>query len=76
MLAQVQSSKRMGIVCDLFRCAGGNNVAAKTSTTRAHIDQVVSGRNEIEVMLDDENGVSPFDEALENRKKFRDIIRM
>ena len=50
---------------DLFRGPLGDDLAAGLAAFRAKVDDPVGGGNQIEVVLDDQHRVAPFDKALQ-----------
>ena len=44
--------------CDFFRGAGGDDAAAVFATFRTKIDDVVGGFDYVEIVLDDQYGIS------------------
>jgi hypothetical protein len=51
--------------------ADRDDLAAGRATLGAHVDQPVAGLDDVEVVLDDEDGVAGFDEALSTPSRRR-----
>ena len=49
--------------CDLLRRPGRDEVAALVAALRAEVDHPVRGLDDVEVVLDDDDGVAALDEA-------------
>ena len=58
---------------DLCRRALRHQLAPLIATLRPEIDDVVGGFNELEVVLDDDHGVPPFDEVSKSLDELPDI---
>ena len=59
-----------------FRVPGGNNLPAVYSGSGAHVDDVVRRRHDIDVVLDDEDGVAQIPKILQNSHHSGSILRM
>ena len=62
------------MLCELFGGAGGNEGAAKGPCAGAEVDEVVGGAEDVEVMLDDDDGVSFAHKGLEDGEEFGDVV--
>ncbi len=54
------------ILRDLFRCSNGDDFASGGTTFGSEVNNPVGGLNKIEVVLDNDDRVAAFDEALQN----------
>lgn len=61
---------------DLFGGAGEDNLTAGTTAFGAHIDDVVGGHDDVEIVLDDHYGVAALHEAVEYTEQHADIFKM
>src|SRR5580700_1511718 len=61
---------------DLFGRALGDDAAAAFAAFGAEVDDPVGLFDDVEVMLDDQDGVAESDEALEDVEKFANVIEM
>lgn len=61
---------------DLLRCALDNDFAAPLSAFGTEVDDEIGAFDHIEVVFDDDNGVTLFDQALEGPEEDRNIILM
>ena len=62
-----------GHVC---RGAGDHDLAAAESAFRAQVDDPVGGLDDIEIVLDDDDGVAMIAQALQYGQQLRDIVEM
>ena len=62
--------------CDLFWCARADKTASGSTTLRTEIDDVVCHLDDIEVMLDDEDGVAALYKGVETLKQAADVMEM
>ena len=51
---------------DVFRCAGGDDLAAAGTAFWSEIDDPVGGLDDVEVMLDDHDGVALIGQAVQD----------
>src|SRR5699024_7143730 len=63
-------------LCDLFGAPLGDDLPAPMPSERTEIDEMIGGGDEIELMLDDEDGIPKLDEALEHLEEPADILKM
>ena len=61
---------------DLFGCAYGYDLAAAAAAFGAHVDDPVCGFDDIEVVLDDEEGASAVDEFAEGGEELGYIVEV
>src|SRR5437867_2569499 len=61
---------------DKFGRALGDDAAAAFAAFGAEVDNPVGLFDDVEVVLDDEDGVTEIDEALQDREKFSNIVEM
>ena len=60
----------------LFRGAGKQDLTAFTAAFGAHVDQVVGAFDDVEVMLDDDDGVALFHQFVQDTQKNTDVFEM
>ncbi len=58
-----------------FRRAGKQDLTAFTTAFGAHVDQVVGAFDDVEVMLDDDDGVAPFPPVCSGHPEGRGCLR-
>jgi hypothetical protein len=61
---------------DLLGSSLRNDAAAALTAFRAEVNDPIGLFDDVEVVLDDQDGVAEFDETLENIEQFTDIIEM
>jgi hypothetical protein len=61
---------------DFLRGARGDDKTAGVARFRAEVDHVVGALDDVEVVLDDDEGIPLRDEALENFYQQRDVVEM
>ena len=62
---QILSRDAVGAVFYVLQGAGGDDVASTFSSLGAEVDDVVSSTDDVEVVLNDEDAVTQFDEPAE-----------
>ena len=69
-----------GVACgvggDLFGGADGDDLAAAVAALGAHVDDPVGGLDDVEVVLDDEEGAAAFDELAEGGEELGDVVEV
>ncbi len=65
-----------GIGGDLFGGAGGDDLAAAAAALGAHVDDPVGGFDDVEIVLDDEEGAAAFDEFAEGGEELGDVVEV
>src|SRR5580704_16931226 len=60
----------------LFGGAGGDDVAAAGAAVGAEVDDVVGGLDDVEVVLDDDDGVAAVDEPAQDAQQFADVFEV
>ena len=65
-----------GVGGDLFGGAGGYDLAAAGAAFGAHVDDPVGGFDDVEVVLDDEEGAAAFDEFAEGGEELGDVVEV
>ena len=63
-------------VFDLFRSAAGDKPAARFTAAGAHIENVISAADDVEVVLNNNNGRAAFDERLEHGEQCLHVERV
>jgi hypothetical protein len=76
MLAQISASVRLWRRHDLFRRACGHHLSAGIATLRSQIDNVVSSLNHVEVVFDDQERTSGFNQGAKRPQQFVDVVEM
>ena len=81
LLFQLLFQERSGIALrfllyHLFRGAGKQDLAAFTTAFGTHVDQVVGAFDDVEVMLDDDDGVALFHQLVQDTQKNTDVFEM
>ncbi len=61
---------------NLFGCPGGNDLTAAAAAFGAHVDDPVGGFDDVEVVLDDEEGTATFDEFAEGCEELGYIVEV
>src|ERR1700729_6725 len=61
---------------DVFGGAGGDDVAAAGAAVGAEVDDVVGGLDDVEVVLDDDDGVAAVDEPAQDAQEFADVFEV
>ena len=64
--AQIAARHRGLVGCNIGRRSLCDDAATLDATARAHVDDPVGAADQVQVVLDDENGRSPLDEVLEH----------
>ena len=65
-----------GVGGDLFGGADGDDLAAAGAAFGAHVDDPVGGLDDVEVVLDDEEGAAAFDELAEGGEELGDVVEV
>ena len=61
---------------DLFGSAGGYDLATAVAAFGAHVDDPVGGFDDVEVVLDDEEGAAALDELTESGEEFGYVVEV
>jgi hypothetical protein len=61
---------------DLFGGAGGDDLTAAAAAFGAHVDDPVGRFDDVEIVLDDEEGAAAFDELAEGGEEFGDVVEV
>jgi hypothetical protein len=61
---------------DLFGGAGGYDLAAAAAALGAHVDDPVGGFDDVEIVLDDQQGAAAFDELAEGAEELGDVVEV
>src|ERR1700721_2011966 len=67
---------RQQIPCDLFRGALGDDLASALSTFGSKVDDPVSGLDDVEVVLDDNERAAAVDEFAESGEELGDVVEV
>ena len=54
----------------------GDDFAASVAAFGTHVDEVIGRLNDVQVVLNDENGVALVNEPMEHSQKFANILKM
>src|SRR5581483_4082042 len=73
---QIFSCMRFVVHGDIFWSAFRYNMSAALASFRTHVDYIVGAFDEVEVVLDDNNGISMIDKLLENLDQFSYVFVM
>ena len=73
---QVSPGDALRAGADLFGCAAGDDPAALVAAARAHIHDIVGAADEVEVVLDHEDGRAAVDEALKDGQQRLHVERV
>ena len=65
-----------GVGGDLFGGAGGDDLAAAAAAFGAHVDDPVGGLDDVEIVLDDEQGAAAVDELAEGGEELGDVVEV
>src|ERR1022692_2503204 len=65
-----------GVGGDLFGGSGGYDLAAGVAAFGAEVDDVVGGLDDVEIVLDDEEGAAAFDEFAEGGEEFLHVVEV
>ena len=65
-----------GVGGDFFGGAGGDDLAAGVAAFGAEVDDVVGGLDDVEIVLDDEQGAAAFDELAEGGEEFLHVVEV
>jgi len=61
---------------DFFWGAGGDDLSAAAAALGAHVDDPVGGFDDVEIVLDDEEGAAAFDELAEGGEEFGYVVEV
>jgi hypothetical protein len=61
---------------DLLRRAFGDDLAALDAALRPQVEDPVGGLDDVEIMLDHDDGVALLDERVEDFEEFADVLEM
>ena len=61
---------------DLFRCAGGDDLAAFVAAFGADIDDPIGGFNHFHVVLNHHHGVAGVDQFVQHFEEFFNVFKM
>ena len=61
---------------DLFGCADREDLSAPASALRPHVDDPVSLTDDVEVVLNDDDGVATVDEAAEHQHQDANVLKV
>ena len=73
-LAEVDGGEAGWVGSDLLRRAFGDDLAAAIAAERAEVDDVVGVEHDVEVVLDDDDGVAAVGEALEDGEQVAHVL--
>ncbi len=67
---------RLLVAHQLFGRAAGDDLAAGFAAFGPEIDEPIRGADHVQVVLDDEHGVTRIDQAAERAQQLRDVIEV
>src|SRR6185369_433553 len=67
---------RCSVADDLFRRAGGDDLAAAVPTFRTQIDDPVGGLDDVEVVLDHDDRVAVVAQAMQHLEQLLDVVEV
>ncbi len=67
---------RAGYGCDLFGGSVGDDVTSAFTAFRAEVEDVVGVADDVEVVLDDDDGVAEVGEAVEDLEELADVVEV
>lgn len=73
-LLEVFAGGGVGVLGEVFRGAGGDDLTAVLTAFGAHVDNPIGGFDDVEVMLDDDHGVAAVDEFTKDFEQTADIV--
>src|SRR5262249_47393661 len=76
VLAQRAAGVRGRVGGDLLRAAGRDDLAAAVAAFRAEIDDPVGGAYDVEVVLDNDEGVAGRQQPAERPEQLCDVVEM
>ena len=65
-----------GVGGDLFGGAGGDDLASACAALGTHVDDPVGGFDDVEIVLDDEQGAAAFDELAEGGEELGYVVEV
>ena len=60
----------------MFGCANGDDISAAISAFRAEVDYPVCGFYHVQIMLDNDHGITALDEFIEYGEELIDVFKM
>jgi hypothetical protein len=60
----------------VLRCAPGDDAAPVRPAARAHVDEVVSRTQQVEIVVDDDDGGPGIEQPVEDTDERADVQRM
>ena len=75
-LFQILCSKCAALGCEVFRCADEDHLAAPFAGIRAEVDDPVGGADDVQVVLDDDQGMALVQQDVEGLEQFLHIVEM
>lgn len=73
-LLEVFAGGGVGVLGEVFRGAGGDDLAAVLTAFGAHVDNPIGGFDDVKVMLDDDHGVAAIDEFAKDFEQAADVV--
>ena len=73
---QKSSGYAFGACGNLVRRAAGDNLSACRAAAGPHVDDIIGTSDDIQIMLDDDDGCAAFDERFKDAQKRLHIQRM
>lgn len=76
LLTKILGGKSITIGTHLLGSANGYDIAASFSSIRTYVDDVVGTLYDIQIVLNDDDGVPARDEGIERLKELLDVVEM
>ena len=74
MLFQEDARSAFRRFCDLFGSSGRHDLAAAAPAFRSQIDDPVCGGHDVQIVLDDENGIPAVHQIMEDIQEPLDVL--
>ncbi len=73
-LFEVFAGGGVGVLGEVFRGAGGDDLTAVLTAFGTHVDNPIGGFDDVEVMLDDDHGIAAIDELAKDFEQTADVV--
>ena len=73
---EILPRKRPVVRCNVLGCAGCNNLTAAVATFGSKVDDPVSGFDDIEIVLNDNDSIPFVAKAMQNCEQLFDIVKV
>ena len=75
-LLYIFSCNTFSAATDFFGCSAGHDPAAVLTAFRAHVDDIIGAPDDIQIVLDDDNGRAAADERAEHLQQCFYVLRV